>query len=118
MALLAVSQLAGSAAAASAAGGVFNPLAYGAAGDGVTDDTTAIRATFAAAAAAGGGEVFVPSNYTFLTGSFNLSSNLVVTVAGTLLGYSNCTTLACSVAHYPLIPPLPWYGGGQDCAYR
>ncbi len=48
---------------------VFNPFHYGAQGDGTTDDTIAVRATFAAAAANNGGEVLFPKNSTFLTGS-------------------------------------------------
>ena len=39
----------------------FNVAAYGATGNGVTDDTTAIRAAAAAAQAAGGGTVYFPN---------------------------------------------------------
>jgi len=40
--------------------GWFNPLDYGAVGDGVTDDATALQATLNAIATAGGGVMYVP----------------------------------------------------------
>lgn len=52
------------AATASDSAGDFNVLDYGAVGDGVTDDTTAINAALAAVPAAGG-EVCLPAGYTF-----------------------------------------------------
>src|SRR5208283_1553214 len=41
--------------------GVFHARAFGARGDGVADDTAAIRASLAACAAAGGGTVYFQS---------------------------------------------------------
>lgn len=56
---------------------VFNIKAYGAVGDGVTDDTAAIIAATAAAGAAGG-EVLVPGGYTFAHASpIDLPSGIV-----------------------------------------
>jgi polygalacturonase len=72
--------------AASAQSQTFNVLDYGAKGDGHSDDTAAVRAAMADAAAAGGGRAVFPAGYTFLTGAFNLSSNLAVDIAGTVLG--------------------------------
>ena len=44
----------------------FNIKTYGAAGDGVTNDSAALSAAVAAAAAVGGGIVYVPSGTYFL----------------------------------------------------
>lgn len=93
--------------AATAIAQVFNPLSYGAVGDGRADDTRAVRAAAAALATAGGGELLLPLGYTFLTGPFNLSSHSVLRVAGTLLA-SN------SSVDFFLVAPLPWFGGGVD----
>lgn len=47
----------------------FNVVSYGATGNGVTDDTTAIQATINAAAAAGGGTVFFPEGIYIVGGA-------------------------------------------------
>jgi hypothetical protein len=49
--------------------GVFNPLDYGAAGDGVAEDATAVSATIAAINAAGGGTLLIPGGKTFKVSS-------------------------------------------------
>jgi polygalacturonase len=70
---------------------------YGAVGDNVTDNTAAVRAAFEAVrSAGGGGEVIVPSEAPpspsiFKTGPFNISSNTVLTVLGTLWGAENAS---------------------------
>jgi polygalacturonase len=68
---------------------VFNPMHYNARGDGKTDDTKAVRATLAAAAANKGGEVLFDKQYTFLTGCFNVTSNVILNVKGTILASLN-----------------------------
>jgi hypothetical protein len=56
---------------------VFNVLDYGAAGDGVTLDTTAIQRTIDAAAQAGGGaQVLVPRGHTFLVSTLQLRGGM------------------------------------------
>lgn len=54
----------------------YNILDYGAKGDGVTDDAAAIQQAVDAASAAQGGKVVVPSGYVFLSGPFDLKSNV------------------------------------------
>lgn len=58
------------------AGPVFNVKAYGAVGDGVTDDTVAIQAALDAAAAAQRGKVLIPA------GQYVVTSQLSVTTSG------------------------------------
>lgn len=87
--------------------GVFNPLNYGAIGDGVADDTIALRKSTAALELAGSGTLLLPAGYTFFSGPINLTSNTLFDIQGTFLASNNS-------ADYPLIAPLPWFGGGQD----
>ena len=57
-----------------------NVRAYGAVGDGKTDDTEAFRRAVAAVAAMGGGTVFAPKGYYCLTGTIELPA--LVTLSG------------------------------------
>ena len=84
---------------------VFDVTAFGAVGDGVTDDTVAVRAALSAAAAAGASTVLFPAARTFLTGAFNLSSNLVVRVEGRVLAWPGGDG-----GHYVLSGSLAWFG--------
>lgn len=54
----------------------FDITAYGAKGDGKTDNAKAIQKTIDACSAAGGGKVIVPAGKVFMTGPFDLKSNI------------------------------------------
>jgi len=54
----------------------FNIRNYGAVGDGKTDNAVAIQKAIDACSKAGGGKVVVPAGQTFLSGPFNLKSNI------------------------------------------
>jgi len=90
-------------------GAVFNVLNFGAIGDGITSDTKAVRAALHAAFLVNGGTVLLPSPYIFLTGCVNLTSNVELRIEGTLLASPTTAN-----GDYVLVPPLPWFGGGQD----
>ncbi len=57
----------------------FNVVTFGAAGDGTTDDTSAIQATIAAAIAAGGGTILLPAGTYLISDTLDFSA-----LAGTL----------------------------------
>lgn len=77
-----------------AAGGAYNVLHYGAEGDGVTDDTTAIRAAYAATPSGGtlyfpgGGRSYVIQNDTIYTGGLSVVKSIrIVSDGATLLAH-------------------------------
>ncbi|AMR29643.1 glycoside hydrolase [Hymenobacter psoromatis] len=59
----------------------FDVRAYGAVGDGRTDDAPALQRALDACAAAGGGRVLVPAGGTFVAGPFALRSHVELCVA-------------------------------------
>jgi polygalacturonase len=73
--------------AAFAANGIFDVRAHGAAGDGKTKDTAAIRRAIDACAAAGGGTVYLPPGR-YLSGTVVLKENVTfhLEAGATLLG--------------------------------
>ena len=65
-------------------GEVFNVIAYGAAGNGSTDDTMALQATLNAVPT-GGGTVVFPANYTFKqTAQLSVKPNTILIIDGKL----------------------------------
>lgn len=74
--------------------GIFNVQAYGAAGDGSTDDTAAIQAAIDAAEAAGGGVVQLPLGTYLVSSELTIEANRIVIQgegSGTTI-QSNATT--------------------------
>ncbi len=55
---------------------IYNIADYGAIGDGKTNNAVALQKAIDAASNAGGGRVVVPSGATYMTGPFNLKSNI------------------------------------------
>ena len=54
----------------------YNVLQFGAAGDGITNDTASIQSAIDACGAAGGGRVIFPGGKTYRSGALVLCSNL------------------------------------------
>jgi hypothetical protein len=90
-------------------GAEFNVIDYGAVGNGVTDDSTAIQTAFDAASAAGGGTVYLPS------GTYLCNTPLVLQYGVNLVGESrtntiikkdSITTKAVTIYANPLIPDI------------
>ena len=75
--------------------GVYNvkAAAYGAKGDGTTDDTAAIQSALNAAASAGGGIVFFPSGTYLVLTSTTLTMNIS---PGTIVVGTGASTLKVS----------------------
>jgi len=82
-------------------------MSFGAIGDGYHDDTSSIRSAILALEKGGGGTLLFPDGHVFLSKPLNISSNTMLLVNG-ILRASNSSVM------WPLIPPLPWYGGGVD----
>uniref|UniRef100_A0A914E969 Pectate lyase superfamily protein domain-containing protein n=1 Tax=Acrobeloides nanus TaxID=290746 RepID=A0A914E969_9BILA len=79
----------------------YNVRDFGAIGDGVTNDTKAVRDAWAAAAKTNGGRVIFDAGYNFLTAPFNLTTNGILDVRGTITASRNRSD------YYP-IPKEPW----------
>ncbi|XP_072994092.1 polygalacturonase At1g48100-like [Typha latifolia] len=76
------------------AAAVFDVVDYGAQGDGVTDDTKAFQAAWAAACKVEASTVLVPAEYEFLVGPISFSGpncqpNIVFQLEGTIIAPTN-----------------------------
>ena len=92
---------------------IFNVKDYGAKGDGITLDTKAITAAIQAIKINNGGTLLFPSGGKYLTGSLNLTSNLMFKVEkdATVLGSWNGKD-------WPLVDAgviWPQFGHASDC---
>src|SRR3954451_9431794 len=59
---------------------IFDIQRFGAKGNGQTNDAEAIQEAINACSKAGGGTVLVPAPFTFLTGPFDLKSNVALVI--------------------------------------
>ena len=113
--------------------GTYNVKAYGATGNGTTDDTTAIQNAINAAEAAGGGQVYFPPGTYLINSGPLIVDNSYVTLIGDLsrraqlktslnkvilqLGlytYTGSDDFNCGVDHvlYPAVVNLTFYHSG------
>jgi hypothetical protein len=67
-------------------GALFNVKAYGATGNGIANDTTAIQSAINAAVSAGGGIVYFPEGSYLLNGTITNSRADIVSLVGTGMG--------------------------------
>ena len=97
-----------------AANPVCNPLTYGAVGDGLTDNTTAIQTAIDDCAAAGGGIVplsVVPGQAgVYLTAPIQLKSHILLQIntGATLQGTSNEAYYTPAFIDYPYVESAPY----------
>lgn len=91
---------------------ILNVLQFGALGDGISDDTSALRRTLLIAAEIEAGAiVLLPEKYIFRSGPLNLTSQVTLQVDGTLVA------LIWNNTNWPQIPPLKHDGSSEDGRY-
>lgn len=83
---------------------------FGAVGDGVTEDTSALRRVISLCSR--GTIVHLPAHRTFVSAPLNLSSNVILQVDGRLEAITNTTKDFAS--KWPQIPPLVNYAMSED----
>lgn len=102
---------------------VIDVVDHGAVGDGITDDTFAIRRVLQIASnnsTSHATTILFPWGHTFLTGPFNLTTNVTLHVDGKIKainGYNTNSGREYIQSHWPQLPPLPSYGNSRDGPY-
>jgi polygalacturonase len=95
---------------------LLDVTSFGAVGDGLVDDTAAIRSALVAAVefefGLGTSTVYFPKDKVFVSAPLNLSSNLILQIDGTLQAITNTTENFSK--KWPQLPPLPSYGNSRD----
>ena len=88
----------------------FDVTAFGAVGDGKTDDTAAVAKAVAAAAAAPPSTVLFPGGKVFLTGPLNMSSGMTLRVDGVIRAKSGNNT-ADGISEWPQVrvSSIAWF---------
>jgi len=89
---------------------IRNVLDYGAIGDGVSDDTMAIRRALEEVIVLGSVIVWLPGNYIFLSQPLNISSYTTFQIDGTLRSLNHEPS-------WPRLAPLPNYNTSDDLGY-
>ena len=100
---------------------------FGAIGDGIQEDTLAIREALSQATLLTRLEeeetftqrspsvtVYFPKDRVFVSAPLNLSSNVILHVDGTLRAITNATSGIDFDESWPQLPPLPSYGNSED----
>ncbi len=88
-------------------------MAFGAKGDGTTDDTTAISNTFAAASAAGAMVQFTPGHTFLMSNVVNVANDQVIVAYGATIKWGGSGSIAGCFSNTAGIN-LRWYGGTVD----
>jgi len=92
---------------------IYNVKAYGAKGDGVTDDSTAIQAAISAANTAGGGKVFFPAGTYLISTQLNLFSNV------SFEGVGNASVIKAKDSFATTnLSPMIWADSQSDISIR
>ena len=96
-----------------ATGDVFNAKAFGATGDGTTDDAGAIQAAIDSANASGGGIVFVPG------GTYIIASTLVLKSNVALVGIGPASSIKGGFSRgTQSLMNNDWVNGSENCSLR
>lgn len=91
----------------------INVKDYGAQGDGVTDDTTAIQAAINAAPS--GGAVMIPAGVYLVTSTIQYPGNLTITGAGDSAAGTTLRVKTGTALTTPVLASKDWYSNATTC---